>query len=120
MLDLKISGGLVLDRGGTPAARTDVGIRGGRIAAVGDLRGQPSTRERLRYELNEGMARAGVSMRIYRWEDVLVGASPSRPEYVGQTLAQVAQREGKAPAGAMLDLLLADGLATLGIYFHTI
>jgi len=90
---------------------------GEREAILARLR-DPAARERLRDELNGGMARAGVSMRIYRWEDVLVGASPSRPEFVGLTLAQVAQREGQAPADAMLDLLLADGLATMGIYFH--
>lgn len=90
---------------------------GEREAILARLR-DPSVRERLHYELNEGMAKAGVSMRIYRWEDVMVGACPSQPGYVGLTLAQVAQREGKSPADAMLDLLMADGLATRGIYFH--
>src|SRR5262245_61492145 len=35
--DLIVSGGEVLDGFGTPAARADVGIKGGRVAAVGDL-----------------------------------------------------------------------------------
>ena len=78
----------------------------------------PDARSRLRYELNEGMAKAGVSMRIYRWEDVRIGMSASRPEYVGLTLAEMARREGKEPAVALLDLLLADRLKTRGIYFH--
>ena len=78
----------------------------------------PDQRARLRYEIDGGMAREGVSMRIYRWQDVRIGMSPSHPDYVGLTLAQIAEREGKAPAEAMLDLLLADELATRGIYFH--
>jgi N-acyl-D-amino-acid deacylase len=78
----------------------------------------PEARARIRYELTEGMAKAGVSMRIYRWEDVRIGMSASRPDTVGLTLAELAQRDGKEPSEAMLDLLLADRLKTRGIYFH--
>src|SRR4029078_6884894 len=35
--DVVITGGSVLNGEGTPAVRADVGIRGGRIAAIGDL-----------------------------------------------------------------------------------
>ena len=35
--DLLITGGSVLNGEGTPAVRADVGIRGGRIAAIGNL-----------------------------------------------------------------------------------
>jgi N-acyl-D-aspartate/D-glutamate deacylase len=37
VLDLKISGGQVLDGTGAPAVRADVGITGDSITAVGDL-----------------------------------------------------------------------------------
>src|SRR6185437_14849967 len=36
-LDLKIVGGILLDGSGAPGYRADLGIRGDRIAAIGDL-----------------------------------------------------------------------------------
>jgi N-acyl-D-amino-acid deacylase len=42
--DLLITGGSVLNGEGTPAVRADVGIRGGRIATIGDLRTATATR----------------------------------------------------------------------------
>lgn len=42
--DLLIRGGQVLDGTGTPARRADVGVRGDRIVAVGDLGAQPARR----------------------------------------------------------------------------
>src|SRR5688572_11441203 len=42
--DLVITGGSVIDGEGTPAVTTDIGIRDGRIAAVGNLRAAPAAR----------------------------------------------------------------------------
>jgi N-acyl-D-amino-acid deacylase len=43
-LDLVIRGGEVLDGTGSPATRADVGIRGDRIVAIGDLSGRTASR----------------------------------------------------------------------------
>jgi N-acyl-D-amino-acid deacylase len=42
--DIVITGGSVLNGEGTPAVRTDVGIRSGRITAIGDLTTAPAAR----------------------------------------------------------------------------
>jgi N-acyl-D-amino-acid deacylase len=90
---------------------------GGLHALLGRLR-NPESRARLRYDLLEGMAKAGISLRFYRWDLTRVSESPTRPDYAGLTLAEIGAREGKAPVDALLDLLLADGGRTGGIYFH--
>ena len=45
ILDLKITGGWVIDGSGAARRRADLGIVGERIAAVGDLAGRPARRE---------------------------------------------------------------------------
>jgi N-acyl-D-aspartate/D-glutamate deacylase len=90
---------------------------GGLPALLGRIR-DLACRARLRYDLLEGMAKAGVSMRFYRWDLTRVSESPTRPDYAGLTLAEIGAREGRAPVDALLDLLLADGGRTGGIYFH--
>lgn len=45
MLDVRIGGARIIDGAGNPWFRGDVGIQGGRIVAVGNLRGVRATRE---------------------------------------------------------------------------
>ena len=44
MFDLLLTGGCVLDGTGSPMVRADVGVEGGKIAAVGDLAGAEAAR----------------------------------------------------------------------------
>jgi N-acyl-D-amino-acid deacylase len=44
VLDLKITGGQVIDGTGTPARRADVGVTGDRITGLGDLAAEPAAR----------------------------------------------------------------------------
>ena len=44
MLDLKITGGQLIDGTGAPARRGDVGVTGDAITAVGDLAREPAGR----------------------------------------------------------------------------
>lgn len=120
MLDLVIRGGEVLNGTGAPAFRADVGVREGRVAEIGDLAGR-SARRAIAAE-GRVVVPGFIDMHSHddfnRWDLVRISDSPSRPEYAGLTLAEVAEREGRAPVDAFLDLLLADRGKTVGIFFH--
>jgi N-acyl-D-aspartate/D-glutamate deacylase len=44
VLDVKITGGQVIDGTGAPARRADVGLTGDRITSIGDLAAEPAGR----------------------------------------------------------------------------
>ncbi|MCL2703486.1 MAG: D-aminoacylase [Defluviitaleaceae bacterium] len=48
---------------------------------------------------------------------ILVVGSPKKPEYVGKTIAQIAEEAGKEPFDALCGLLLENGGSGGGIYF---
>jgi len=87
---------------------------GGAEALVERLR-DPETRKVIRGSVLEAMG--SHFMRLGSWEEVMVAESPSRPEFAGLNLAQLAERTGAAPVDAMLDLLIADKAKTLAVYF---
>ncbi|MBX7159468.1 MAG: amidohydrolase family protein [Acidimicrobiia bacterium] len=47
-----------------------------------------------------------------RWGDAIVDESPTRPEAVGRSLADLANADGKRPFDVLVDISLADGLQT--------
>lgn len=51
-------------------------------------------------------------------EDVLIAGMDSNPEYVGMTLAQVAQLTGRTAADTLCDLLIENDAGGKGIYFN--
>ena len=61
-------------------------------------------------------SRSGVSPIAS--QDILIAELKSRPEYVGLTLAQVAEMTGRSAADTLCDLLIESGSEGRGIYFN--
>ena len=70
--DVIISGGQVLDGTGSPATRADVGVRGDRIVAVGQLSGQNARRT------------ASINLSSRRGADSVRGAQVTLPDQLVQ------------------------------------
>lgn len=79
-LDLKLSGGLVVDGSGNPWFRRDVGIRGDRIVAIGDLRSAPAHRE----VKAEGLVVCPGFIDMHSHSDVMLFAEPEAKPKVWQ------------------------------------
>lgn len=113
--DILILGGTVYDGTGAPPRRADVGIRGDRIAAVGDLRGATAARvidaaglavapgfidpHSHTYEYDDPYSLAAVMQGITTQlggvdgrHDGYVPVEPPRPDRVGDGLAWLASR----------------------------
>jgi N-acyl-D-aspartate/D-glutamate deacylase len=98
---------------GVPAWHAFMGLS--REAKLARLR-DPEQRAALRHAVEHPNRdpEAGSTLPPPRWEVVFVDevADPAHERYVGRTVAQIAAERGVAPADAMLDLALAEELAT--------
>ena len=90
---------------------------GGLPALLERLR-DPSIRQQILYsifnepeEFESGILHAG-------FEGAMVGSAKNTPEYVGKTIAQIAEEEGKEPIDALSDFLIANEAVAGGYYFN--
>ncbi len=118
---LLIIGGSVLNGEGTPAVRADVGIRGGRIATIGDLSTATATR---RIDAS-GLTVAPGFIDIHNHSDYTILVEPKAESMIRQGVTTMVLGEsrsaGPIKAGAEEARARADGVtidwATLGGYF---
>jgi N-acyl-D-amino-acid deacylase len=119
--DVLITGGSVLNGEGTPAVRADVGIRGGRIATIGDLGNAAATR---RIDAS-GLTVAPGFIDIHNHSDYSILVEPRSESMIRQGVTTMVLGEsrsaGPIKAGAEEARARADGVAadwaTLGGYF---
>ena len=123
--DLLITGGSVLNGEGTPAVPADVGIRGGRIATIGDLRTATATR---RIDAS-GLTVAPGFIDMHNHSDYTILVEPKAESMIRQGVTTMVLGEArsagpiKAGAPGMEDARArgADGVTvdwtTLGGYF---
>ena len=119
--DLVITGGSVLNGEGTPAVRTDVGIRGGRIATIGDLSTATATR---RIDAS-GLTVAPGFIDMHNHSDYTILVEPKAESMIRQGVTTMVLGEsrsaGPIKAGAEEARARADGVTvdwtTLGGYF---
>ena len=119
--DVVITGGSVLNGEGTPAVRTDVGIRGGRIAILGDL----STASAARRIDASGLTVAPGFIDMHNHSDYTILVEPRAESMIRQGVTTMVLGEsrsaGPIKAGAEEARARADGVTvdwtTLGGYF---
>ena len=119
--DLLITGGSVLNGEGTPAVRADIGIRGERIAAIGDLQAATAAR---RIDAS-GLIVAPGFIDMHNHSDYTVLVEPKSESMIRQGVTTMVLGEsrsaGPIKAGADEARARADGVTvdwtTLGGYF---
>jgi N-acyl-D-aspartate/D-glutamate deacylase len=119
--DILITGGSVLNGEGTPAVRADVGIRGGRIATIGDLGPAAATR---RIDAS-GLTVAPGFIDIHNHSDYTILVEPKSESMIRQGVTTMVLGESRSAGpmkpGAEEARARADGVtvdwATLGEYF---
>jgi N-acyl-D-amino-acid deacylase len=119
--DLVVTGGSVLNGEGTPALRADVGIRGGRIAAIGDLAAAAATR---RIDAS-GLTVSPGFIDMHNHSDYTILVEPKSESMIRQGVTTMVLGEsrsaGPIKAGSGEARARADGVTvdwtTLGGYF---
>ena len=119
--DIVITGGSVLNGEGTPVVRADVGIRGGRIAAIGDLGTATATR---RIDA-AGLTVAPGFIDMHNHSDYTILVEPKAESMIRQGVTTMVLGEsrsaGPIKAGTDEARARADGVTvdwtTLGGYF---
>jgi N-acyl-D-amino-acid deacylase len=119
--DILITGGSVLNGEGTPAVRADVGIRSGRIAAIGDLRNVAATR---RIDAS-GLTVAPGFIDMHNHSDYTILVEPKAESMIRQGVTTMVLGESRSAGpikpGADEARARADGVTvdwtTLGGYF---
>src|SRR6187549_1377869 len=120
--DIVITGGSVLNGEGTPVVRTDVGIRGGRIATLGDLGTAAATR---RIDA-AGLTVAPGFIDMHNHSDYTILVEPKAESMIRQGVTTMVLGEsrsaGPIKAGTDEARARADGVTvdwtTLGEYFQ--
>jgi N-acyl-D-amino-acid deacylase len=119
--DILITGGSVLNGEGTSAERADVGIRGGRIATIGDLRNAAATR---RIDAS-GLTVAPGFIDMHNHSDYTILVEPKAESMIRQGVTTMVLGESRSAGpikpGADEARARADGVTvdwtTLGGYF---
>ena len=119
--DIVITGGLALNGEGTPAVRADVGIRGGRIATIGDLTAATASR---RIDAT-GLTVAPGFIDMHNHSDYTILVEPKAESMIRQGVTTMVLGESRSAGpikpGAEEARARADGVTvdwrTLGEYF---
>ena len=112
-LDLKITGGRIVDGTGSPWFRGDVGMRGDRIVAIGDLSEMPS----LSAIDAQGRVIAPGFIDLLGWSQTTAIGYPQLEAKVRQGVTTEVAGEGTSPGPSLADQVRAgERWATLGDY----
>jgi N-acyl-D-amino-acid deacylase len=88
------------------AAMLPYWAQAGGSRAVADRLRDPEVRAQLRQDWEQKRAEWDNRTGVRDWTDVFVSDSPTRPELLGQTIAEIAEAEGKDPLEAAFDLIV--------------
>ena len=88
------------------------------VKALLDQIKNPACREKILYDIFHETDVFESLIYAAGFEGCLIAALRDTPEFVGQTLAELARKQGKAPFDVFCDLLIANEGVGQGIYFN--